>query len=390
MTVLSRPYSKSGVVDADVFASFTEHTHSSRLLLLNGVKVCGVWYIDSMTALCSGYGPSIMMDGVGHPYGLLLNASNTECVGMILSRLAFEWIPVLAPRREKPPWAVSASSGAVDATLLTEAGIDPLPAVSTNLSLFLVPTICPFTFKLPTLNNLGPEDMSKFAAAHGSDVVEWAQLVLNYGAQGENAIALYNHLEANDLLVRHLGARADDLSLHTNKHAPCLLVVPCTSCSHPDDYRTLLSRLGGAATAAAIPPPALAPQQFIITSNEETKEKNTMAVGYHTLLIIMICAKYDPDNDALSLAVAVTRCPLPWRSRFRRRTLPLRSRRALAVHRRCGAVTPFIAVDFITRSRRAVHRRGAVPSHRGAVARSLSIAVEEPADLTLKQDFANV
>ena len=116
--------------------------------------------------------------------------------------------------------------------------------------------------------------MSKLAAAHGSNVVEWAQLVLNYGAQGENAIALYNHLEANDQLVRHLGARADDLSLHTNKHGPCLSVVPCTSSSQPDDYRTLLSRLGGAATAATIPPPAPAPQQFIITSNEETKEKN--------------------------------------------------------------------------------------------------------------------
>ena len=101
-------------------------------------------------------------------------------------------------------------------------------------------------------------------------------------------------------LVRHLGARADDLSPHTNKHGPCLSAVPCTSSSHPDDYRTLLSRLGGAATIAAIPPPAPAPQQIIITSNEETKEKNTMAVGYHTLLNIMTCAKYDPDSDALT------------------------------------------------------------------------------------------
>ena len=127
MAVLSRPYSDSGVVATDVFASFTEHTHNSLLLLLNGVKVCGVWYIDSMNALRSGYGPSIMMDGVSHPYGLLLNASNTECVGMILSRLAFEWIPVLAPRREKPPWAVSASSGAVDATPLTEPELTHSP-----------------------------------------------------------------------------------------------------------------------------------------------------------------------------------------------------------------------------------------------------------------------
>ena len=175
MTVLSHPYSDSGIVAADVFASFTEHTHNSRLLLLNGVKVCGVWYIDSMNALRSGYGPSVMMDDVDHPYGLLLSASNTECVGVILSGSAFEWIPVLAPRREKPHWAVSASSGTVDAALLTEAGIDPLPAVSTNLSLFLVPTICPFTFKLPTFDNLGPEDMSELAEAHGSDVVEWAR-----------------------------------------------------------------------------------------------------------------------------------------------------------------------------------------------------------------------
>ena len=101
-------------------------------------------------------------------------------------------------------------------------------------------------------------------------------------------------------LVRHLGARADDLSPHTNKHGPCLSAVPCTSSSHPDDYRTLLSRLGGAATIAAIPPPAPVPQQIIITSNEETKEKNTMAVGYHTLLNIMTCAKYDPDSNALT------------------------------------------------------------------------------------------
>ncbi len=270
MTVLSRPYSKSGVVDTDVFASFTEHTHNSRLLLLNGVKVCGVWYIDSMNALRSGYGPSVMMDDIGRPYGLLLSASNTECVGVILSRSAFKWIPVLAPRRKKPPWAVTASSGAVDAAL-------PHSTVSTNLSLFLVLTICPFTFKLPTFDNLGPEDMSELAETHGSDVVEWAQLMLDYGAQGENAIALYNHLETSGQLVRHLGARANDLSPHTNKHGPCLSAVLCTSSSHPDDYWTLLSCLGGAATAAAIPPPAPAPQQFIITSNEETKEKNTMA-----------------------------------------------------------------------------------------------------------------
>jgi hypothetical protein len=114
MTVLSRPYSDSGVVNADVFASFTEHSHSSCLLLLNGVKVCGVWYLDSMGSLRSGYGPSVLMDNVGQPFGLLLSTSNTECVGMILSRAAFNWVPVLAPRRDKPSWAVSASSGTVN------------------------------------------------------------------------------------------------------------------------------------------------------------------------------------------------------------------------------------------------------------------------------------
>ena len=78
MTVLSRSYSKTGVINADVFASFTEHSHSSRLLLLNGAKVSGVWYIDSLGSLRFGYGPSVMMDNV------LLSASNTECVGVIL------------------------------------------------------------------------------------------------------------------------------------------------------------------------------------------------------------------------------------------------------------------------------------------------------------------
>ena len=62
MTVLSRPYSESRVVDADVFASFTEHLHSSHLLLLNGAKVSGVWYIDSMGSLRLGYSPSLLMN----------------------------------------------------------------------------------------------------------------------------------------------------------------------------------------------------------------------------------------------------------------------------------------------------------------------------------------
>jgi len=149
MTVLSRPYSESGVVEADVFASFTEHLHISRLLLLNGVKVSGVWYLDSMGSLRSGYGPTIMLDDVSQPFGLLLSASNTECVGVILSQAAFNWIPVLAPRRDKPSWAVSVSGSTAEPVLLNEARINPLPTVSTNLSLFLVPTIFPFTLKLP-------------------------------------------------------------------------------------------------------------------------------------------------------------------------------------------------------------------------------------------------
>ncbi len=136
MMVLSRPYSKTRVVDADVFASFTEHSHSSQLLLLNGAKVSGVWYIDSMGSLRSGYGPSVMMDNVGKPFALLLSASNTECVGVILSGAAFKWIPIISLRRKKPSWAISASGVTVEASLLTEAGIDPLPTISTNRSLF--------------------------------------------------------------------------------------------------------------------------------------------------------------------------------------------------------------------------------------------------------------
>jgi hypothetical protein len=102
MMVLSRPYSKTGVVDADVFASFTEHSYSSRLLLLNRLRVSRVWYIDSMGSLCSGYGPSVMMDNVGSPIGLLLSASNTEAIGVILGVMAFGWIPFVAPHHQKP------------------------------------------------------------------------------------------------------------------------------------------------------------------------------------------------------------------------------------------------------------------------------------------------
>jgi len=199
-----------------------------------------------------------------------------------------------------PSWAVSASSSTVEPVLLTEARIDPLPTVSTNKSLFLVPTIFPFTFKLPSLGNLRLEDMSELTTAHGNNVAEWAQIMLNYKKHGENAITLYNYLEDSDLLACHLGVRAGDLSPHINKHGPCLSAVSCTSSSHPGDYQTLLSRLGGAAIAAAILPPAPILQQVIITSSDETKDKNNMAIGYHTLLTIMICAEYDPESDVFS------------------------------------------------------------------------------------------
>jgi len=227
-----------------------------------------------MGSLRTGYGPSVLLDDVGQSFGLLLSASNTECVGVILSQAAFNWIPVLAPRRGKPSWAVSASSSTVEPVLLTEARIDPLPTVSTNLSLFLVPTIFRFTFKLPSLDNLRLEDMSELATAHGNNVAEWAQIMHNYNKHGENAITLYNHLEDIDLLARHLGARAGDLSPHINKHGPCLSAVSCTSSYHPDEYQTLLSCLGGAAISAAILPPAPILQQVIITSCDETKDKN--------------------------------------------------------------------------------------------------------------------
>ncbi len=144
--------------------------------------------------------------------------------------------------------------------------------------------------------------MSDLAAAYGPTVAEWAQVMLLAHTQGNMAITLYNYLEGQDSLVRHLvGPRAGELSpQHINMHGPCLSAVSCTSSFHPDDYRTLLSRLGGAAIAAAILPPVPVHQQVIVTSSDETKEKNNMAVGYHTLLTIMICAKYDPDSDLLS------------------------------------------------------------------------------------------
>jgi hypothetical protein len=151
-----------------------------------------------MGSLCSSYSPSVLMNDVGEPFALLLSASNMECVGVILSRSAFKWIPVIAPRRDKPSWAILSSGGTVEPGLLTEAGIDPLPTVSTNLSLFLVPSICPFTFKLPALDNLGREDMSDLAAAYGPTVAKWAQVMLLAHTQGNMAITLYNYLEDQD------------------------------------------------------------------------------------------------------------------------------------------------------------------------------------------------
>ncbi len=131
-------------------------------------------------------------------------------------------------------------------------------------------------------------------------MAEWAQIMLNYNKHGENAITLYNYLEDSNQLMRHLGARAGDLSPHINKHGPCHSAVSCTSSSHPDNYQTHLSRLGGAAIAAAILPPVPILQQVIITSSNETKDKNNMAVGYHTLLTILIYAEYDPKSYVLS------------------------------------------------------------------------------------------
>ena len=55
----------------------------------------------------------------------------------------------------------------------------PTPTVSTNLSQFLVLTIFPFNFKLPALDNLRLEDMSELATAHGNNMAEWAQIMLN-------------------------------------------------------------------------------------------------------------------------------------------------------------------------------------------------------------------
>lgn len=132
-------------------------------------------------------------------------------------------------------------------------------------------------------------------------MAKWARIMLPANKQGDMALALYNYLESQDLLACHLGIRAGKVSLYINKQGPCLSAVSCISSSHPDNYQTLLSRLsGGAAIAAAILPLAPVIQHVIITSGNETKEKNNMAIGFNTLITILICAKYDPDSDVLS------------------------------------------------------------------------------------------
>ena len=186
--------------------------------------------------------------------------------------------PSLPLAAKKPSWAILACGVTDEASLLAEAVIDPLHTISTNLSLFLVPLICLFTFQLPTLDNLGPDDMSDLSMAHGPIIAEWARIMLLARKQGGMALALYNYLEGQDLLARHFGIRAGKVSLYINKQGPCLSAVS-TSSSHPDDYQTLLSRLGGAAIAAAILPPALVLQQVVITSGDETKERKKWPLG---------------------------------------------------------------------------------------------------------------
>ncbi len=141
--------------------------------------------------------------------------------------------------------------------------------------------------------------MDDLSAAYGPVVVKWARTMLVARQQGSMALDLYNHLESQDLLTGYLGSRASDVSPYVNKHGLCLLAVSCTSSSHPEDYQTLLSRLGGAAVTVAVPPPAPV-QQYVVQFSDKKKEINNMATGYNTLITIMICADYNPDSDVLS------------------------------------------------------------------------------------------
>ncbi len=77
-------------------------------------------------------------------------------------------------------------------------------------------------------------------------------------------------------------------------HSLMYVQLPSRQLSNP------VSRLGGEAITAAILPPAPILQLVVVTSGDKTKEKNNMANGYNTLLAIMICAKHDPDSNALS------------------------------------------------------------------------------------------
>jgi len=186
-----------------------------------------------------------------------------------------------ASRRDKPSWAILASSGTVEPGLLTETGIDPLSTVSTNLSLFLVPSICHFMFHVRASRprQLGTRRHEQLCCGL------WAycgRVGPSHAPRSHTRKYGYYSLqlsEGQDSLVRHLGPRAGELSPHINMHGPCLSAVSCTSSSHPDDYRTLLSRLGGAAIAAAILSPAPVLQQVIITSSDKTKEKTTWPLG---------------------------------------------------------------------------------------------------------------
>jgi len=218
-----------------------------------------------------------MLDDVGQPFGLLLSASNTECIGVILSQAAFNWIPVLAPRRDKPSWAVLASSSTVETVLLTEAGIDPLPTVSTNLSLFLVPTIFPFMFKLPALDNLRLEDMSKLATAHGNNVAE--------GARSCSTIANMERM----LLPYTTTLRTSTCLRATLAPGPATFPPTLTNMDHVFQQ----SRVRLALTQTNIRPyfPASAGPRLL---------QPFFPWRPNTLLTIMIYAEYHPKSDVLS------------------------------------------------------------------------------------------
>jgi hypothetical protein len=142
--------------------------------------------------------------------------------------------------------------------------------------------------------------MDDLSAPYGPVVAEWARTMLLARQQGSMGLDFYNYLESQDLLTCYLGSRASDVTPNVNKQGPCLLAVSCTSSSHPEDYQTLLSCLGGAAVAAVVLLPAPVLQQYVVQSSDEKKEINNMATGYNTLITILICVEYDPDSNVLS------------------------------------------------------------------------------------------